>query len=536
MTIYLDGLPFPFDGRGDPSRYGQLLYYCVLLPIFLSTMSNRANRTAPVPAAFLLALLILAGCQMAHMEPPPLPLANGSASALRRLPAISGMEWSASADNRPVGENKVVLTSATIVGDEAGTQLALAELIGEALAANPQIGRAQAEAAAAWERVPQVRSLQDPMIQATGFGQPQFMADGKMWATLMVSQAIPYLKQLNAQGQQAAFEALILQQEARAARLRIAAEVEEAWLRLYLLGQLLQINEANRQLIKPLVDVATGRVEVGETAPGDVVLGTLELSRTEEERLMLEQQVASQKATMNRLLNRPADSPIEVPESIDEALAFRVPAADWSLDELRAVAFEQQPEIVAARLRTQATAWGIRMARWEGVPEVAVLYEHMFMEMNPGEEGSDPWRVGVEMNVPLWRRKYRARVRETRQENLAAHQAVEVAVGEYDAMLLDLLQQERAAEQTATLYRNTIMPQARQALEVDQRAYGQGTVTFERVISNARNVLTAESAYVRATVDQAIAIARIRQAAGGQLPTGAEELEVPELLPPPIAD
>jgi outer membrane protein TolC len=162
-----------------------------------------------------------------------------------------------------------------------------------------------------------------------------------------------------------------------------------------------------------------------------------------------------------------------------------------------------------------------------------MLYEHMFMEMNPGATSSDPWRVGLEMNVPIWRRKYLAMEREARQENLAARLGVEDATREYDAMLVDLLAQAQAAEQTATLYRDTILPQARQALEVDQRAYGQGTVTFERVIGDARNLLTAEIAYYRAVVDRAIAAARLKQAVGGQLPAGVQELRVPELLPAP---
>jgi outer membrane protein TolC len=279
-----------------------------------------------------------------------------------------------------------------------------------------------------------------------------------------------------------------------------------------------------------MVAVATGRVEVGETAPGDVVLGNLELSRVEEERLMLAQQLATRKAALNRLLDRPADAEVAVPGSIVE------PVAVESLEALREVAFQRQPEVIAARLRTQATAWGVRVARWERVPEVTMLYEHMFMEMNPGEEGSDPWRVGVEMNVPLWRRKYLAMEREARQENFAAHQRVEEAIREYDSMLVDLLAQAQAAEKTAGLYRDTILPQARQALEVDQRAYGQGTVTFERVVGDARNLLTAESAYYRAAAERAIAITRLKQATGGQLPADVRELRVPEPLPAPLLD
>jgi outer membrane protein TolC len=430
----------------------------------------------------------------------------------------------------------VVAASASLTApapETSGETTARSELnalIEQALAANPRIQRLEAEAAAAWARVPQVRALPDPMVGGTVFGEPMHMPDGQMRATLMLSQTIPSLRQLSAQEQEATFEALMLEQQVEAARLGLAADVAEAWYRLYLLGQLLRINEANRQLISPLVDVATGRVEVGEAAPGDVVIGALELSRTEEERLMLQQQLASRTAALNQLLDRPSDDPLPAPQTIDQR------PMDYSLDALRALALQEQPEVVEARLQTQATAWGVRVARLERVPEVNLNYEHMFMTSNPGTDAEDPWRVGVGINVPLWHSKYRAIEREARQDNVAARRGVEAVMRQYDARLLDLLAQARAAAQTAQLYRGTILPQARQALDVDQQAYAQGTVTFERVVSDARNLLAAEAAYYRAIVDRAIAVARIQEAVGGQLPSDAEELGVPESLPAPLAD
>jgi outer membrane protein, heavy metal efflux system len=468
-------------------------------------------------APLALALALMSGCQVAR------PQTQSTCSWAR--PAAIEQDGAAATTGRP--HAGVVTASAVQEAAEAPAETELAALVSEALATNPQIRRLESLAAAAWARVPQVHALPDPMVGGTVFGEPQHMPDGQMRGTFMVSQQFPSFKLLGARGQEAAFEALMLQQEANAARLQIAADVEEAWHRLFLLGQLLRINEANRQLISPLVDVATARVEVGQTTPGDVVLGTLELSRIEEERLTLQQQLAARKATLNRLLNRPADSPLPTPRNTTEK------QLNHSLEALRGLTFDRQPEIVAARLRTEATAWGVRVARLERVPEVNLSYEHMFMSSNPGEDASDPWRVGVDMNVPLWHRKYRAMEREARQENLAAHQQVEELMHRYDAELLDLLEQAKATSRTARLYRETILPQARQALEVDQRAYGQGTVTFERVITDARTILTAEAAYFRAVADRAIAITRLKQAAGGQLPAGDEELRQPELLPAP---
>lgn len=410
----------------------------------------------------------------------------------------------------------------------------LGNMVQQAIANHPELRRLRATAGEAWARVPQAKALPDPMAQGTVFGEPMMMADGETRGTFMISQTIPSLKRLDARAQQASFEALMNQQAVLAAEQRITADVQEAWYRLSLLEKLLQLNEANEQLLRSLVTIASSQIEVGRATAGDVILATLELSRIEEERVQLRQQVASRTAILNRLLNRPADQPISTISQLTDTDADPSLATETSLDALRAIALEQQPEIAMARLRTEATAWGIRIAKLERVPDLTLRYEHMFMSMNPGMHGSDPWQVGAGINVPLSSKKYNAVRQEAAHKHFAAHAGVEEVIRANETMLLDFLEQARAAERTASLYQQTILPQIRQALDADQRAYGQGAVQFERVTANARNLLTAESAYHRAVTDKAISLARLEQAAGSRLNMAeAENARNPPSRPPP---
>ncbi len=423
----------------------------------------------------------------------------------------------------------VPVTSAT-QGAEVGAVEAVDNLesaVRTALAVHPELARLRAVARESWSRVPQVTSLPDPTALGTVYGEPMRMAEGEARGRFMISQAIPSLKRLDAQGQQATFEALMNQQAALAAEQRITADIREAWYRLYLLGELLRINDSNERLIESLLTTATAQVEVGRATSGDVILATLEQSRIEEERLRLRQQVASRTAVLNRLLNRPADTTVTLPDSLDQpessdtvdpSTSHRQIAADLSLDRLRAIAGQNQPEIALAELRTQATAWGIRVAKLQRIPDLMLSYEHMLMRMNPGASGSDPWQLGAGITLPIWNAKYDAIRRQAAERHLAAHAGTEEVIRANEALLLDLIEQATAAERTATLYRETILPQIRQVLDADQRAYGQSAVEFERVIANARNLLVAESAYHRAVVDRAIALARLEQAIGTRLP------------------
>lgn len=386
-------------------------------------------------------------------------------------------------------------------------------LVDAALSSNTRLVRLRHEVNAAWHKVPQAEALPDPMLGANAFGHPIETAAGSQRANMSLSQRIPSLKRLGAQGQQTAYEAHAVEQVLKAERLRIAAEVRESCYRLYLLGQQTRINGENQNLLKSLIDVATQRLRTGGATQGDVVLATLELSRLDEELVSLNQQQVSAKARLNELLNRPPHSPVADFQSI----SVRLPGT--SVEELSSLAFEHQPEIAAARMRVQATAWGVKVASLAGVPDVTVNFSWLFMDNNRPPTsvvnvGEDAWSLGASVNLPLWADKYNAMEHEAGFRHAAAHATIDDLRRRYDTLLADLLEQARAADKTASLYRETILPQARQTLDIDQKSYAQGKVDFDRVIRDFRSLLTLEVSFHRAIATLGTSLARIDQATG----------------------
>jgi outer membrane protein TolC len=234
-------------------------------------------------------------------------------------------------------------------------------------------------------------------------------------------------------------------------------------------------------------------------------------------------------ANLNRLLNRPAVTSIVVPTEIQPV------APDWTLDALRQTAWEHQPDIAAAQLRAHAASWGVRVAELERRPDVTLNLDWMVMspQKEPGMPafgGQDSVQIGAMVNVPLWHEKYDAMRDEAVRDSVARRFSLADVQRQYEAMIAELLEQARAASRTASLYTSTMLPQARQTFEADQRAYvGPGTVEFDRVVEDFRTVLTLEEGYHRAIGEWAIAVARIEQAVARD---PATLMEQPELLPP----
>jgi cobalt-zinc-cadmium efflux system outer membrane protein len=266
--------------------------------------------------------------------------------------------------------------------------------------------------------------------------------------------------------------------------------------------------------LESLIKTASARVAAGDAEPGDVLMSTLELSSQQEQLLMYQQQVAATTAEINRLVGRDVTSPIVIPVEIEAGLPH------WDHELLRQVAFESQPELVAARLRTEATQWGIEVARLQRRPDLTFGVGWVIMDA-PGammpDAGQDSWTVGVTATLPIWHHKYDAMLSEAASQNAAAFATVDEVALRLDSTLRDLWTQAQANQRTVDLYEKTILPQARQTYEADQKSLATGAVTFDRVIRDYRTLLNMQLGLHRARGQLAITTARIRQAVGVDL-------------------
>jgi cobalt-zinc-cadmium efflux system outer membrane protein len=431
-----------------------------------------------------------------------------------RSPAKQGLSPTRTVSNQtPMKPVSLIAFETEDSGSESATTDELGQLVAIAQSTNPKLVRLEQEANAASSKTHYIDKLPDPTFGANVFGHPIETAAGSQRGNLTLMQMVPWLDRLEAQQQQACFEAMALRQKYAAERLRVIGNVRVGYYRLYVLTRQIETVEANQKLLETLIAIVNARVATGKATQGDVLLGTLELSRLEKKLITLRQQIRSTEADINRLANRPMSTSIDVPENLI------VPELSWTHEMLVQTANERQPVIAAAQLQANATRWGVNVAELRRRPDFQIGAAWFFMDNNrPAtnivDVGRDAWSVGATVSIPLDREKYDAIREEALWKHAASRSNVEDTRQEFNARLLDLLEQARAANATANLYQHTILPQSEQTLASDQESLADGTVEFDRVIQDFRNLLTLEFGYHRATGQLAISIAQIQQAVG----------------------
>jgi len=126
--------------------------------------------------------------------------------------------------------------------------------------------------------------------------------------------------------------------------------------------------------------------------------------------------------------------------------------------------------------------------------------------------------AGVSFTIP-WVNpgKYSAAVREARENLGAAEHGLDREQKEALRLLRDQLEKIEAAHHHVELFRDKLVPQARQAFEATRLSYESGKATFLDWISAQRNFRDIEATAREHLSDYQVAVAELEAIIGAQL-------------------
>ena len=402
----------------------------------------------------------------------------------------------------------VVVVSAS-ANAQTPARTALADVIAEALENNPDIAAAQKRYDAARQRPAQEGSLPDPMVSAG------YSANGRPWPGaglgteptsnigFMVSQEVPYPGKRDVRASIASREADADFQQIDAARLNVIARVKQAYYRLSYADAVTGVLTRNRELLDTLLKVSEGRYAVGRAAQQDVIKAQTQLSILELQIERVHQERATREGQLNALLNRPATAPIGEPEDLV------MTAFDHSLEALIDAANAHAPMLRRDRLMIERSQLAVDAARKDYKPDFALTGGYYYMGAMP-----PMYEFRIDVKVPLQRARRAAAV-------LEQLHTVDAARSTYDSTRLGLqsrLQEDFRMASTsirlARIYRETVLPQARLALESSMASYQTGAVDFLSVLTNFGTVLEYEMTYFDELATYHTAVSRLEEMTG----------------------
>ena len=401
-----------------------------------------------------------------------------------------------------------------MAGGRAGAQTAasasppddpvLQAFVAEALARSPELRAAQSAIDAAQARTGAARDLPDPMISFTYTNDGWAPTLGSMPMTtlgFMVSQTLPYSGKRQLRADLAAAEARQAEPALARNRLAIEAAVKRAYYGLLQARELQSLTTEQRALWSEIEVVTRGRYAIGQGAQQDVLRVQVEVTRIEQRAIEQAAEIEVRAAELNRLANRPIDSPVET-----SARLVLQPLTGTVGDAL-ARARDISPELESVRRMVQTEQAALTLARREFKPDFTIQGGYM----NRG--GLDPmWLAGVGITLPLNKSARQAAVAAAEIRSKAGSHATEAIDLQLRYRTQERFTRARTAEKIIDLYDQGIVPQDRMTVEAAVANYQSGKVPFVSVLEAmtalyadrwTRVGLVADHARLRASLDEA---------------------------------
>ena len=359
-----------------------------------------------------------------------------------------------------------------------------------ALRRNPGIRAAERRVAVQLNEVPRVTALPDPTLDNTLWpitaNSPQ-TANGRMVNSLTVSQRFPWFGKLRLRGQVAERDAQIALTELAETELRVAEEVKTTCYELVFFRQATRITKDNERFLDEYITLTGTLYKVGKASQQDLLRAQVELSRLKNQLIELGRQTQTAQADLARLLSLPPESDLRPTTS---SATHAIPE---QIDEMYRLAVASRPELRGRLLAIDRDREQVELAKLEYYPDVRLGVNWTAMTTNQAiartANGSDNIGFGVGINLPIWREKLNAGVRQ-------ANARVAESAWRYEASRDDTLRGVRrltvqacALEQQIELLRTDIITRAEQTLKTSEADYRVGKVSALQVLDNFTELL-----------------------------------------------
>lgn len=240
------------------------------------------------------------------------------------------------------------------------------------------------------------------------------------------------------------------------------------------------------KLTQRLKQIAQDRFEAGDVAQLEVIQADLEASRAQADFEVAQQRERVSMSQVNALLNEPASTAWELAGGLSDAFP------DISQDELFRRAANSNPELLRLLQEQKVEQSRRELLKAERIPNLDLEFGADFN--SPPDFRTGP-RGQVTLELPLFTRNQGQIAQSVASEQVFANEATATAraiQGRIDAGYLDF----KAQQTQVTLYRDRLLPVARQAESLAEESYRAGKVGILAVIAAQRDVQEADRTYL----------------------------------------
>ena len=386
--------------------------------------------------------------------------------------------------------------------------LRLEDVLTEVKAKNPDILAAKSASDMAKSRIKQAYALMDPSLEVermnTKYGDSFLNEAGDR--TIGIRQEITNPYRLLLRKRTAKSDASVYAGMYEAKINEVLARAKAAYFQYYVYGRY----EANYletvDLLKEFSKIAEEKYAAGLGGQGDAIKAQVELSKTLNMLITVQQEKEAAKALLNILMDRGAEA------DLPEAGETRLSSAMSEFSQFEAAALKNNPDIKTALAKVEAADGRVKLSKAEYLPDFELLYRR---RRSTDERMDKTYDVMLGVTLPFgWTGNKGAGVREARSGRAMAEAEYKLEKNNVALDIKDALVKAKTSLRLLELYKTSVIPQAQEALKVAQASYQGSKGGFLDLLDAERTLLDLKTDYYRFTVEYQTWLAELERLTG----------------------
>lgn len=367
---------------------------------------------------------------------------------------------------------------------------------------------------AALEKIPQAGALPDPQLAFGYFIQPVETRVGPQQAKIGVTQMFPWFGTLNAKENAATEMAKAKYELFEEAKSKLFYNVKSTWYNLYFINKAIEITSKNIELLKTFQKLALVKIETGKASAVDEIRVEIELVEMENQLLLLQDKLQSQKIGFNNLLNVNSDEQVIIP---DELIISNL---DINKDELFDSIRKNNHQILNLEFQEASSGYQQIVASKMGKPNIAIGLDYIFVGesansmLAPGKSGKNAIMLPtVGISIPLYRKKYTSMVKEAVYMQESAKNKKIDKINVLETMYEKANTDYQDAKRRIVLHTKQLVL-AKKAMQILESEYITNGKNFEEILRMERQVLVHSLELEKARSDLNASVAFINYLSG----------------------
>jgi cobalt-zinc-cadmium efflux system outer membrane protein len=298
----------------------------------------------------------------------------------------------------------------------------------------------------------------------------------------------------------------------RQAKFALQRQVLDAWLDLVLADERSRVARRDLELLRVIASSAAPRVQAG-ASQHDLVKADIEVRKAENNLLDVESELRAMHATLNGMLAREPDAPLELADELPE------PRPLPEDERVLALGVSTNPELAALVERVAGREDALELARLMYLPN-----------FNPfaGFTGSVSQVVGVAVMLPTTLPEIRGGIAEARAMLSEARAMERQTRLDRAASFVAALIALRNSERGSALFESQVLPAAQLLADTTRQSYAAGVADLLELIEAQRTLLDVRLMVAETRVERERRAAEIEELAGIDLETLVSTEEEPD--------